>query len=82
MPVAHGQVQAVLFPAHAWGTVEARGWLAAQGYKAVKRVHRTVGYLRYRMQSPEDNRRWQYFTEAAPGPGGVLLVRRFARHPW
>lgn len=45
-------IQAIIFDNKRWLVSEAKRWLTQHGYKPIKPVHRTVGFLRFRLQDP------------------------------
>ena len=45
-------VQAVIFRDSKYTADTARKWLHKHGYKAIKRVHKTKNFLRYRILDP------------------------------
>lgn len=60
------EVQAVVFGKN-WKTVDARKWLKRNKFKAIKRVHKTIGgFLRYRIVEPREKL-----------PDGSLRYKRF-----
>jgi hypothetical protein len=46
------EVQAVIFNKTYWTPEKASKWLSENGYKPLKRVHRTANFLRYRIRDP------------------------------
>jgi hypothetical protein len=46
-------IQAVLFSRNNFNTRRARQWLRQHNLVPIKRVHKTPGYLRYRIMEPD-----------------------------
>jgi hypothetical protein len=45
-------IQAIIFDNKKWTTATARAWLKKHKYKPIKRVDKTLNYLRYRLVDP------------------------------
>jgi hypothetical protein len=48
-----GEVQSVLFPHDTYTATQARAWLKLNNIRPMKKVHRTMTFLRYRIRPPE-----------------------------
>lgn len=46
-------IQAVLFDNKKYTTSEARKWLHKHNLKPIKKAHKTINFLRYRINEPE-----------------------------
>ena len=46
------KLQAILFDKKRYNTTKARRWLRSKNYVPIKRVHKTLNYLRYRLREP------------------------------
>lgn len=56
--VTHSHIQAVIFKRNGyWNPTKARKWLAKHGMHAIKRVHTTEQFYRYRLMNPNDFKR-------------------------
>jgi hypothetical protein len=65
------EVQAVLFPKSKYNADQARRWLSKNGFKRMKRVDKSLNYLRYRITDPSQYS--EYITKDA-GDSGIKLV--------
>ena len=45
-------IQAIIFDNKIWTTITARAWLKKHKHKPIKRVDKTLNYLRYRLIEP------------------------------
>lgn len=45
-------IQAIIFDNKIWTTTTARAWLKKHKHVPIKRVHKTLNYLRYRLIEP------------------------------
>lgn len=46
-------IHTIAFDKDKWTCDSARKWLKENNYKAIKPVHKTANYLRYRLRDPE-----------------------------
>lgn len=52
-------LQAILFDNNYYNSDKARKWLKKNGYKPIKRVHKTENYLRYRLKKPNKKKKYR-----------------------
>ena len=64
-------VQAVTFDASRWTPLEAKQWLRAHQFRAIKPVHRTKNRLRYRLHPPET---FRHFATQVLDDGVELVI--------
>jgi len=64
------EIQAVIFD-NSWIPSLARRWLKNHHFKAMKRVHRTPNYIRYRITDPEQ---YESFVTKKIGVGIQLII--------
>lgn len=69
-------VQALIFRKDHFTAKAARAWLKKHHYRAMKRVHETPNYFRYRIKEPIDRGRYRLI-EFTPGIKAVM----FFPHP-
>lgn len=67
------QIQAVLFDKYQYTTSQARSKLKQMGLQAIKPVHTTVNYHRYRIREPSEFNRFTIKKTSK----GILLVLGF-----
>ena len=60
-------VQAILFDKNKWNSTQARNWLKKYKYVPIKYVHKTEGFLRYRINQPEMFK--EFITKSYPDRG-------------
>lgn len=53
------EVQAILFKKKYYSTKRARKWLKDNNFRAIKRVHKTNEFLRYRLRKPSKKRKYR-----------------------
>lgn len=46
-------IQSIRFPLKDWNADKARYWLKKHGFKAIKKVDQSDGWLKYRIEKPE-----------------------------
>ena len=64
-------IQAVIFHNKLWTTETARAWLKKHKYKPIKRVDKTLNYLRYRLVEPN---KFKNFIMKKTGTGIKLVI--------
>jgi hypothetical protein len=65
-------VQAILFNKDKWNTDKARNWLKKHKYVPIKYVHRTEGFLRYRIKEPSEFK--EFITKSYPEHGINIIM--------
>lgn len=52
-------IQSILFDNKKWTSVKAMKWIKSHNYKPLKRVHKTENKFRYRINEPEQFKRFR-----------------------
>jgi hypothetical protein len=64
-------IQAIIFDNKLWTATTARAWLKKNNYTPIKRVHKTLNYLRYRLIEPT---KFKSFIMKKTGTGIKLVI--------
>lgn len=70
------KVQSIIFKKSKYNSNEARKWLKKHNYSPIKRVDKTINYLRYRIRAP--SKKYNYFIkEITPSIKFVFMIKSF-----